>query len=518
MDTQRIRRRQSRRRIRKRQITWLIVIALGLAGWLWTRILLQRSQDSSMFAGSAAVATADRATAAIPAAASKNLILFVGNGFGTVPLTATRIYAVGEDGALAIDGLPESAVVRTYSKNAHSADSAAAMSAYLTGIRVDNEVLSQTADTRAYDEAGRPHAVRHERTGPGAGNGKPVLTLLELAKASGRATGVVTTARVTEAVAAAYAHLCQRDGENTIATQLVPGGPGANSRLGEGVDVVFGGGWQHFLPKEDPRGSVRNDTRDLFAEMRAKGYSVLARASELAATSEPVGKVLGLFATSAMGYEADRLGTQEPSLADMTLRAIELLQRNANGYLLIVEGGRIGDALDAGLGRKALQEGRAFDDAVAMALAKVKSLDPDLRNTTIVVTADHDHTLVLGGDAVLAGRTIEAHPGVLGVMKTVGEPTQFAVDASGRPYTALAFGLGAKRTKGPRSQSPAISDLATIEKTFAYEAAIEGQESDRGALGGGDVPLAAIGANADRFHGTIDNVRVFELLRGVMGM
>ena len=532
METQRLRSRRSRRRARKTQIAWLIVIALVIGASVWTSILIGRRNEATMFAAPAAEqGTRDPLDSAvnakaIPANATKNLILFVGRGYGIVPMTATRIYAKGEQGALAVDGFPETALVRTYSRNAQAGDSAAAMSAYMTGIKVDNGVLSQTADTRPFDENGRPHAAHDETTCPTAGNGKPATTLLELAKASGRATGIVTTARVTQAIAAAgYAHLCHRDGENAIAAQLVPGGNGSNPRLGEGLDVIFGGGWQNFLPKDDPRGSVRNDSRDLFAEMRAKGYAVVGRQTELTAIAgasaiaapagaPPVGKLLGLFNRSGMGYEFDRLGSNEPGIVEMTTRAIHLLERNPNGYLLVVEGGRIGEALDASLARKALQDAAAFDDAIAAALAKVRELDPDLASTTIVVTADHDHTLVMNGAATLAGRTIEARPGVLGLLRNYNEPTQLAIDASGRPFTTLVFGAGEKRIKGPRSQAPALNDLAVADKNYRHEAAIE----VAGAFGGTDVMLFAIGANASRFHGTIDNTQVYSVMRGAMGL
>lgn len=532
METQRLRRRRSRRRARKKQIAVLVICALGVGVFVWSRILIERHNDASMFnaTGTAPSAAAIVANAVrgpvkgVPPSASKNLILFIGNGYGIVPMTATRIYANGERGELAIDRLPETALVRTASRNAQSADSAAAMTAYMTGVRVDNEVLSQTADTRPYDDDGHPQSTHGETTCPTVGNGKRVPTLLELAKASGRATGIVTTARVTQAItAASYAHLCQRDGENAIAAQLVPGGPGANSRLGEGVDVILGGGWQNFLPKDDPRGSVRADTRDLFAELRAKGYAVIGRQNELAALTQPgaqpVGKLLGLFNRSQMGFDVDRSTTTEPSLAEMTGRAIDLLQHNTTGYLLIVEGGRIGDALDASLARKALHDGRAFDDAITVALEKLRALDPDLRNSTLVVTANHDHTLVMNGDAALVERTVDARPGVLGVLRGYAEPTQPAVDASGRPFTTLVFATGEKRVKGPRSAAPALSDLVLGDKNSRYESAIELRAVDlREASGGADVLLAAIGANVTRFHGTIDNTQVFTLMREAMGL
>jgi alkaline phosphatase len=521
METQRLRRRRSRRKARKKQVTILVIVALAIGAIVWTRILIDRYHDATMFVDSPSPASSVDEASAKPVAddVAKNLILFVGTGYGIVPMTATRVYAVGEDGSLAVDELTETALVKTTSRNAQTADSAAAMTAYMTGLKVDNEVLSQTPETRPYDEGGRPQAAHGETTCPLVGNGKPVTTLLELAKASGRSIGIVTTARVTQPISGAtYAHLCQRDGENTIATQLVPGGNGGNPKLLDGVDVILGGGWQNFLPKEDHRGSVRSDSRDLFAEMRAKGYAVITRESELAALSQlnaqPTGKLLGLFSRSQLSYDLDRAGTNEPSLAEMTTRAIEVLQRNPKGYLLIVEGGRIGDALDASLARKALQEGRAFDDAIAVALQRFRLSDPDHLKTTIVVTADHDHTMVMNGNAAITGRTTETRPGVLGVLRNTNDPTQSASDASGRPFTTLTFGTGEKRVKGPRSQAPALTDVAMTDKTTRYESAIELGSG----VGGADVMLSATGAYATRFHGTLDNTQVFALLREAMGL
>lgn len=524
METQRLRRRRSRRKARRKQVAVLVALALAIGVIVWTRILIERHNDEALVVVTAPT-DAGKAPArgdggkGVPPNAAKNLILFIGDGLGVVPMTATRIYSVGEDGELAMDKLPETALVRTSSRNAQTADAAAAMTAYMTGVKVDNEVLSQSADTHPYDEEGRPQSAHGETTCAIVGNGKRETTLLELAKASGRAIGVVTTARVTQpTTAASYAHLCQSGGENAIAAQLVPGATGTNPKLGEGVDVILGGGWQSFLPKGDPRGSARSDSRDLFAEMRAKGYTIVGRQAELAAllqpNAQPIGKLLGLFSRAQMSYDLDRPGTTEPSLAEMTGRAIELLERNTTGYLLIVEGGRIGEAFDQSLARKGLQDARAFDDAIAVALDRVRVLDPEMRSTTIVVTANHDHTMVMNGDATTAERTIEARPGILGIVRSFDQPAQAAVDASGRPYTTLVFGTGVKRVKGPRSQAPALSDLALGDRDTRYEAAIEVPT----AIGGADVTLEATGANAGRFHGTLDNTQVFLLLREAMGL
>ncbi len=520
METQRLRRRRSRRKALRKTAALLVFVAFVVGGVVWTRILIDRRHDAAISEAVPVTRPIDDARARVGAGGvTKNLILFIGTGYGIVPMTATRIFTSGEDGMLAVDRMPETALVRTASRNAQTADSAAAMTAYMTGVKVDNEVLSQSAETRPYDDSGRPQAAHGETACPSAGNGKPVTTLLELAKAAGRSTGIVTTARVTQAVtAASYAHLCQRDGENAIAAQLVPGGTGANPRLGDGLDVILGGGLQHFLPKDDPRGSSRNDTRDLMAELRAKGYAIVGKQSELDAlgrSATPANvKLLGLFDRSQMAYDIDRNGTGQPSLAAMTAQAMDILDRNPNGYLLIVEAGRIANALDASLARKALQEGRAFDDAIGVALERLRARDPEGRDTTIVVTADHDHTLVMNGDATLAERTIEARPGVLGLLHRFDAPAQVATDASGRPFTTLVFGGGEKRTKGPRSQAPPLTDIETSDRNLRYEAAVELPST----LGGADVMLSAAGANATRFHGTIDNTQLFALMRDAMGL
>ncbi len=449
----------------------------------------------------------------------KNVIFFLGDGYGMVPMTAARIYAVGEDGSLAIDTFPETAFVKTYSNDAQVTDSAPSMSAYMTGVKMNNDVISMSTNTSALTPAGAPYINGADSTCPATGNGTPAITLLELAKAAGRGTGVVTTTRVTHATpAATYAHICHRDGENTIAAQLAPGGAGYNAALGnDGVDVVLGGGWQHFLAKGDAAGSSRSDSRDLVAEMMAKGYSYVTDRTALAAVPTTATKLLGLFNKSHMNFDIDRAATAEPSLAEMTTKAMDVLGANKKGYFLMVEGGRIDQALHPTLARKALQDAKAFDDAITAAIAKARLTDPTLANTLIVVTADHDHTLVMNGYAARTGPTTDANPGILGLMRDFSDPTKPALDADGMPFTNLVFGNGENRINTARSAMTALTDAAVYDKNYHQEAVVQ-MPSGSETHGGADVFLGAMGLGADTFHGVMDNTRVFGLVKAAAGL
>ena len=442
----------------------------------------------------------------------KNVLFFLGDGMGMTTMTAARIYKVGEDGEMTMDTLPETAFIKTYSANAQVTDSAPSMAAYMTGVKMNNEVISMTPETSAYDPATlKDYLSGADTTCPTTGNGKPVTTLLELAKAAGMGTGVITTTRITHATpAATYSHICHRDGENTIAAQMVPGGTGYNPALLDGVDVFLGGGLRHFLPKETT-GSSRTDSRDLVAEMKAKGYNYAASKTDFDKLPAS-GKLLGLFTSSHMSYDLDRDAAKEPSLAEMTGRSIDQLKSNSKGFFLMVEGGRIDHALHETTARKALQDTSAFDDAIKVGIDKMKLIDPDLKNTLIVVTADHDHTLVLNGYSTRTGKTTDTNPGVLGLLYSYVDKLM-AKDKNGFPFSIIGFGNGENR---PATRT-ALTDAQVFDKTYHQEATIPtaaGSETH----GGADVFLGAIGKGSDAFAGVMDNTAVFGLIRKASGL
>lgn len=440
---------------------------------------------------------------------AKNVIFFLGDGMGINTLTAARIFAAGEDGELAIDKLPESAFVKTFSNDAQVTDSAASMAAYMTGVKQNNNVVSMSFGTRSIapgkDANGNALVSRCE-------NGTAAVTLLELAKRRGMAVGVVTNTSVTDATpASTYAHACHRKLETDIAASLVPGGAGYNAALGErGLDVLFGGGSQNFTPFA--RGGKRADNRDLLAELGSKGFRVVNDTAQFAALT-PGQPAVGLFAPNHMDFDATRDPARQPALPAMATKAIDLLAPNKNGFFLMVEGGLIDHALHATLGKRALQETVTYNAALQAAIDRMETLDPGLKNTLIVATADHDHTLILNGYAARTGKTTPTNPGVIGLVRNAdGKP---ALDGKGQPYTIIGFGTGEQRHAGDRTAH--LTDEVVTRDDYHQEAVVRTRTGAE-THGGSDVYLGATGANAELFRGTIDNTRVFNLIKTAAGL
>jgi alkaline phosphatase len=441
---------------------------------------------------------------------AKNVIFFLGDGMGINTLTAARIFAVGESGDLTIDTLPESAFVKTFSNNAQVTDSAASMAAYMTGVKQNNGVVSMSTDTRSIapgqDKNGNRLVNRCE-------NGTSVPTLAELAKRRGLATGIVTNTSVTDATpATVYAHVCHRKVENDIAAAMVPGGAGYNAALGKGLDVVFGGGVQFFTPFE--QGGKRSDGRDLLAELSARGYRVATSPAQMLALANTSAQpAIGLFAQNHMSYDAERDAAKQPALVDMTRKAIDMLAQKPGGFFLVVEGGLIDHALHATLAKRALQETVSYDAALKAAIDRMQQLDPGLKNTLIVATADHDHTLLLNGYPPRTGPTTPANPGVLGLVRNVPDG-KLKLDKDGAPITIIGFGTGEHR-KDSRAGVKLTDEMAAADD-YHQEAVVRVKPGSE-THGGTDVYLGAIGANAELFRGTIDNTRVFSLVKQAAG-
>lgn len=384
---------------------------------------------------------------------AKNVILFIGDGMGIATVTAARIYEGqrrGEDGEsnrLAMERLPYAALSKTYTHDFQVADSAPTATAMMTGLKTRNAIIGLTSDAEVGDCAGS--------------KGKEVPTIGAMAERAGLATGVISTARVTHATPAAlYAHTPNRDWESDadMSPEVIAAGCKDIAQQlvawphGDGLEVIFGGGRDRFVPNteydlEDLRSKgMRKDGRNLLEEWLARysnsGAFVWNKSEFDRLDPKTTPRVLGLFEPSHMHYEADRSKDNggEPSLAEMTAKAIEILAQNPNGFFLMVEGGRIDHAHHGGNGYRALEETVAFDAAIKAALEKV-----DLAETLVIVTADHSHTL-----------TINGYPrrGNL-ILDTVrGRDGQARKALDGKSYTTLSYanGPGAAKPGEPRPE------------------------------------------------------------------
>ncbi|WP_300758364.1 alkaline phosphatase [Janthinobacterium sp.] len=444
------------------------------------------------------------------AADAKNVIFFLGDGMGPSVVTTARIYKYGEDGSLNMDKLERTARIKTFSNDAQTTDSAPSMAAYMTGVKMNNEVISMSQDTIAKEPSRDANGNLGVDNCPASGNGKSVPTILELAKAKGKAVGAITTTELTHATpATTFSHICNRNAQYAIAAQSVPGGAGYNTALLDGVDVLMGGGRNHYTPWSATNKYGRADGRNLLTEFAAKGYTVAATKADMQAAPNNK-KFIGLYSTrSHLEYELDRTatpplgeGATQPSLSEMTVKAIDLLSQNSNGYFLMVEGGRIDHALHGINAKRALSDTIAFDDAIKAAIDKIKQTDPTLSNTLIIVTADHDHTLAFNGYGKRGNPILDINRDYKS-----GQPSK---DADGNTYTTLVFGNGPNR---PNLRTN-VDSATALADNYLQETGVRLASETHG---GGDVKLLATGAGAKTFKGTLDNTKVFDLLKAAFG-
>ena len=431
---------------------------------------------------------------------AKNVILFVGDGMGISTMTASRILEgqlageSGEENELSFEELPYLALSKTYSANQQVPDSAPTATAMVTGVKTNDGVIGLGPDTVNGDCA--------------SSKGQELESFFMLAESRGKATGAVSTARITHATpAAVYARTPDRDWEDDslltdeakangctdVASQLV------DWPYGDGLEVALGGGRQHFLPKEqaDPEDQghtgSRADGRDLTEEWASRDGAAFVWNQEQfdAVNTDEIHHLLGLFERSHMEYEHDRPKDTagEPSLAEMTTTAIDVLDNEKKGFALMVEGGRIDHAHHAGNAYRALTETIELSDAVRAALEVV-----DLRETLIVVTADHGHVFTI------AGYPERGNP-ILGLG---------GVAADGLPYTTLGYANG----PGSATARQGLTEEQAMDPDFLQPSLVPlGSETHSGE----DVAILAAGPSAHLFHGIQEQSYIFQVVKHALG-
>ena len=384
------------------------------------------------------------------------IILFIGEGLAPGRLAPTRAYAGGVGTRLGLDSMPHVALLTNYSKDFAAPDQAAAATAIATGVKVANRAIALNGD------------------------GKPLASIVELAREHGRATGLVTDAKLTDPASAAfYAHPADPYDVEKIAAEFVEGGK---------IDIAMGGGAGQFLPATK-RGE-RQDGRDLLLELRGNGFDIVRTRGELEAVPawrRP--KLFGAFNNTELAFfNQVQERSQQPSLSDMVRRAIELLEYNTGGYLLVI---------DAGLMRKAAQENDA-----ERTLGQTVELDHAV--TIARNYAGSRSTIIVCGDAAIGGMNLNGFPfrrdsgiALLG-LNSAGQP--WITWATG-PHGTKSYGAANIPSTAPNEQPEEHLEPAALHTKSALPTV-------------DDVVVFGSGPGTEALQGVVDSTVVFKILRG----
>lgn len=299
----------------------------------------------------------------------KNVILLIPDGMSSDGVTLARWYRNGE--ALNLDAMA-SGMVRTHSSDAAIADSAPAGTAMATGFKSHTGFVGVLPDENTMPGL-EPLAEQDKR--------RPVANILEAAQLAGKATGIIATSEIMHATPADFsAHDPSRKNYDALSEQQVF----------QEMDVVLGAG-SLFLSAEG-----RDDREDL-VEIIKKDYQYVTTPEEMAAVKE--GKLWGMFAETSLAYDFDRDPAKQPSLAEMTQKAIELLSQNEKGFFLMVEGSKVDWAAHANDPVGIISDILSFDRAVGAALDFAKQDGA----TLVIAATDHGNSGISIGSAATSG-------------------------------------------------------------------------------------------------------------------
>lgn len=299
-----------------------------------------------------------------------NVIMLVMDGSSNNAITLSRWYK-GE--SLAMDEILTGAM-RTYSAESAITDSAPAATALATGHKSNDKfigVLPSVVNSPGLEQVAKKDAFR------------PVANVLEGAKQQGKATGLISTSEIQHATPAGFsAHVNNRSQYGDIAEQQVY----------QNIDVVLGGGLESLSPGTTK--NARKDGEDLLNVLKEKNYALVKTRDEL--LNSQASKIWGSFAPSALAYDFDRAKTRasEPTLAEMTEKAINTLKKDEDGFFLFVEGSKVDWAAHANDTIGIISDILSFDDAVKEAIDFAK----EDGNTLVVAVTDHGNSGITMGN------------------------------------------------------------------------------------------------------------------------
>ena len=500
----------------------------------------------------------------------KNIIIMLGDGMGAAQRTAARIvsqgYAQGKSkSSLAMDTFPVSGQIKTASLNSLITDSAPGMSAYVLGNKNNNNEEGVFPDD-TLDPFDNPR----------------IEYLAEyLSRTQGKSLGLVTTADVFDATPAANAiHTSNRGAGTGIVDQYL------DDRKLTGLSVLMGGGRKWFLPASVP-GSARSNgndyafsstdshtadilkrwgaspgqldkDRDLISDFQRAGFQYASDLSSLNALDlKKTDKLLGLFSYSNMNVALDKIDGRrniskgingrvvddfgfpdQPMLEEMTSKALNVLQKNRKGFVLMVEGASIDKQAHNMDTERWILDTIEFDRAIKVA----QDFAEKDGQTLVIITADHECSGValIGGSTVTDARLQELvkeggvanlRDKVVGLYEKAGFP-KYMISSDGYPVATdidfrLLVGYGANTDRyedwrtnplplqdsqqpfskaTPLSAYPSNPTVRDSEGKFMVTGQVPGNS---GAHTATDIPISAMGPGAWAFTGVLDNTDVF---------
>jgi alkaline phosphatase len=456
---------------------------------------------------------------------ARNVILFVGDGLSPAHRVAARLLSkgIGEGkarGKLAIDDMPHMALVATAGSDSIITDSANSMSAFTTGHKSAVNSMGGYAD-RSADPFDDPR----------------VESIASLAKRRlGMSVGIVTNTEVQDATpAAVIAHTRRRSTYDQIVEQYYSAKP----------DVLMGGGAANFLPRI--AGGRRADDIDYIKRFGDAGYTVARTAADLTAAAG-ASRLLGLFHPGNMDGALDRkflkAGTvkkfsDQPDLTQQVAAALEVLSRNPQGFVLVVESGLIDKYTHALDMERAVYDTIMLDDAVRLVREWASKRGDD---TLILVTPDHNHPIALIGtiDDDMTGAPKAPLRERVGTYDKAGFPNYPDPDTAGYPNRVdvsrrLAIFSASSpdyyETFRPKLDDP--NDPTVRGETPGSFAANEKYRDRPGTMlrlgnlpkylnssvhSGEDVMLTASGPGSERVRGSMDNTEVFRVMVEALGL
>ncbi|PEP50612.1 alkaline phosphatase [Bacillus wiedmannii] len=373
---------------------------------------------------------------------TKNVIIMVMDGTSSSATTLARLY---KGKPLALDEIVTGGV-RTYSAESAITDSAPAATALATGNKSNSGyvgILPSIVSSPGLKSIKEEDKLR------------PVANVLEGAKRTDRATGIVATAEIQHATPAGFsAHHINRKRFDVIAEQQVY----------QNIDVVLGGGKEALLPIK------RKDGEDLVKVIQDKGYDFVETKDALLNSKSK--KIWGSFSHNALAFDMDREATnpEQPTLSQMTEKAIQTLSKDKDGFFLFVEGSKPDWAAHVNDPIGMISDVLAFDNAVAEALEFAKKDG----NTMLIAVTDHGNSgISIGNVNTTKGYNITPVSAYIGPLKKSkmtleGATNKLKSDLSNVDDVAKLYGLDnltydeKERVKAAKKKSDVGPILTTL--------------------------------------------------------